>query len=650
MSKNKVLTRGKKQRALALLKVREYAQAKALLRQVCDKDHADLESWCALVLANMQLGAYDEAIACCERHIALNPTLIEARLNLAGILALQGEWEMAEKHCRDALRINPAAWMAHYNLGNALRMLERNDEAIAAYREALARQPDHHDILLNLGVTLRNDGRYQEAIACYRRLLERNPRAVEANYNLGTTFLSMGLIDDAIAVLRAALRVDPQSAVLRSNLLFVLNNTSGIARHEQFQEHRRWGELFRARMREAPPHVNTREPERRLRVGYVSPDFRHQHSVTYFIAPLLAAHDRSQVELFAEAELARADTTSEGLRTHCDHWRVTQGKTDEQMAQMIRADRIDILVDLAGHTANSRLAALAYKPAPVQVAYLGYPNTSGLAAIDYRLTDAWADPPGTAEEYHSERLVRLPHGFLCYAPPPDAPPPSAPPAERVGHLTLGSFNSIAKVTPEVIALWASILRALPTARMILKSHAFSDPAVQERYRSLFADHGVDSARVTLHGHRAARADHLALYHDVDIALDPFPYNGTTTSCEALWMGVPVVTLIGERHSGRVGLSLLQQVGLPEFAAPSPERYRDIVLALAHDREQRALLRATLRERIRASSLCDARRFAADIEDAYRTMWRAWCENTDPSRVGTLSVPTRSNHSPNSGTR
>jgi predicted O-linked N-acetylglucosamine transferase (SPINDLY family) len=302
------------------------------------------------------------------------------------------------------------------------------------------------------------------------------------------------------------------------------------------------------------------------------------------------------------------------------------GKKDEEVAKLIRRDRIDILVDLAGHTGDNRLFVFAYKPAPVQVSWLGYPNTTGLQAIDYRLTDAVADPAGEADSLHSEKLVRLKNGFLCYRPSPAAPGIAPLPCLEKGHITFGSFNNISKTSPAVVKTWAEIMRLVPNAHLILKCTQFADKGTRDRYTRLFNDEGIAQDRIRLLAKLPKTEDHLDLYGQVDIGLDPFPYNGTTTTCEALWMGVPVVTMLGERHAGRVGASIMHQVGMTELlVAGDVNAYVNKALFLAGDVHRLAELRRNLRSRLANSPLCDARSFAENIENEYRKMWQRWCE-------------------------
>jgi predicted O-linked N-acetylglucosamine transferase (SPINDLY family) len=373
-----------------------------------------------------------------------------------------------------------------------------------------------------------------------------------------------------------------------------------------------------------PAHANNRDPERRLRIGYVSADFR-DHSVAFFFEPLLAHHDRGAVEVYGYYNNTLQDAMTERLRSCTDHWIPCQGMTDEALAARIQADGIDILVDLAGHTRGNRLLVFARKPAPVQVTYLGYPATTGLSAIDYRLVTADTDPPG-AEAWHSEGLYRLPRSLWCYRPAPDMPAVvPATPARRNGVITFGAMNNIAKVSEAAVAAWSGILRAVPGARLVMTSM----PAGTARrdLQARLAAQGIAPERLTLHG-KLPREEYYALLNEIDIALDPFPYNGTTTTCESLWMGVPVVTLIGETSAARSGYALLKGIGLDALAARDRDEYAGLAVALATDLDRLDTLRAGMRQRIAASPLRDEAGLTRDLEAAYRAMWRAWCAEGD----------------------
>ena len=420
-----------------------------------------------------------------------------------------------------------------------------------------------------------------------------------------------------MAAYRQAIEIKHDFAEANSNLLFCMNYDTQTSQSEILVESRRW-DANQAVPGASNEPSNPSDSNRRLRVGYVSPDFR-QHSVSHFLDAVFAGHNRHSFEVFGYAEVVKPDQETARFRDLSDGWCSTVGMTDPAVAERIRDDRIDILVDLAGHTANNRLLAFAERPAPVQVTWLGYPNTTGLSAMDCRLTDAIADPEGVADAQHSETLVRLPNGFLSYAPELDGPP-----ARTTGHVTFGSFNNLAKVTPEVVETWARILDRIPNSRLVIKSRPLADAGTRKRYLEMFVARGIDANRVELCAWIASKSGHLGAYARVDIGLDPFTYNGTTTTCEALWMGVPAITLSGDRHAGRVGASILTRVGHADFVAETEEAYVEKAAALANDLDRLSALRKDLRDRMRQSPLCDADGFARDIEAAYREMWRSAC--------------------------
>ncbi|MBV9408005.1 MAG: tetratricopeptide repeat protein, partial [Candidatus Eremiobacteraeota bacterium] len=475
----------------------------------------------------------------------------------------------------------------------------------------------------NVANTLMEVGRLDAALASYDKAIALAPEFIPAHYNRGVALRGQSRFAEAAVSFERALALKPDYAEVRSNLLVLLNydptidDAGLLAAHRDYDRHVT-GPLAAA----ARPHVNDRAPDRPLRVGYVSGDFA-RHPGGYFIAAVLAAHDRGAVEAYCYSGRAIEDDLTAQIRGHAAAWRSTIGVRDDDLAAQIRDDKIDILVDLSGHTAGNRLPVFGRKPAPVQVAWLGYFNTTGVAAIDYVLMDAATVPPG-AEQWFSERVVRLPDGRFCYAPPDFAPPVAPLPAASRGQVAFGSFNNLSKVTPEVIALWSGVLGAVPGSRLVLKWKSLADAAECARLRQAFAAHGIDPGRLDLRG-RSPHAEMLAEYGDVDIALDPFPFCGGLTSCEALWMGVPIFTLPGSRAVSRQTLGFLAQIGLAELSAETPERYVEIAAGLAGDLDRLATLRGGLRDRMASSPLCDGARFARGLEAAYRAMWRDWCQ-------------------------
>lgn len=616
------------QLGLALSVSGQLADAEASYRRALQigPERAEVHNNLGSVL--LVLGRPADAEASFRRALQLKPDFAEAHNNLSNVLFAQGRLAEAEAGYRRALQVRPDYVEAQSNLGNALWAQRRPAEAEASYRRALQRKPDLVETHKNLGNVLVAQGQLAQAEGAYRRALQIRPENAEVHNDLGNVLVLQGRLAEAKASHGRALQIKPEFAYAHGNLLMSLNYQPGKPEEifRAYQEYEaRFGTPHHGKWPDRKSRLQGLGNDRRLKVGYVSPDFR-QHSVNYFISPLLREHDRHAVEVFCYAEVARPDATTSALQRYADHWVNTVGLPDADLAERIAADEIDILVDLAGHTSGNRLLVFARKPAPIQITWLGYPNTTGLSAIGYRLVDAVTDPPGEADRWASETLIRLDNGFLCFEPRADAPPPRAPACLASGTVTFGSFNFPAKLSPETLDAWTGLLARVPGSRLLLKGLGFAEEATRHGFLTRFAQRGGDPQRVTLLGLMDSSADHLAAYDQVDIALDPFPYNGTTTTCEALWMGVPVVTLLGIRHVDRVGASLLTQVGLTELIAPSVGAYIDIAAALAADPGRLGALRQTMRERMRTSSLCDAHGFARKIEATYRDLWQRYCSS------------------------
>jgi predicted O-linked N-acetylglucosamine transferase (SPINDLY family) len=464
----------------------------------------------------------------------------------------------------------------------------------------------------------------------YQRAVELKPDYPDALYNLGALHHALIEIPKSIEYYRKCLALKPDYRVAQSSLLLAMHYLVPFDQKAIYDESvRLWGG-------ESPsPYPSTsrglprdptgyrergKEAGRRLRIGYVSADL-FLHSVSFFIEPILEARDRSQFEVFVYSSVINPDATTRRLASYVDQWRDVAALSDERLAQMIRSDQIDILVDLSGHTSHNRMPAYALKPAPVQVTYLGYPNTTGLRAMDYRIADPVADPPGADDALYVEKLVRLPRTAWCYRPPADAPEVSELPAIRNGYVTFGSFNNLAKLNEPLIAAWCRLLEGVPGARLLIKSATLEHDSVRQRLIATFASHGIGEDRLQVLGRVVKYNEHLRWYNQVDLSLDTFPYNGTTTTCESLWMGAAVVTWAGDHHVSRVGKSLLMQVGLGEMITTSEAQYIERAVELARDTARIAELRATLRDRMRRSSLTDGAAMARDIEAAYLQMWQ-----------------------------
>ena len=580
-------------------------------------------------LANtlMESGDLSAAKVNYEKALTLKSDVPEVYNNLGNVLMALGHIEDAVAKFQTALKLRPDYVEAYSNLGNALQKKKAFGDAIRCYQSALNYDPNYFKAYNNLGNAYQQNGELSRAVDCYQNALQLQPDYAEAHNNLGNVRVEMGKIPEALESYQKALELDPSFAVARSNLLLTLNYQSNGDLSSGYHSARDWWQDHGRPVYKSVKHKNSVEPLRRLKIGYVSPDFR-QHSVSFFFLPLIQHHNRQLVEVFCYSDVKSSDDVTGKIMASADEWRPISGLPDEAVAGQVRKDSIDILVDLAGHTAENRLLVFAYKPAPVQITWLGYPDTTGMPVMDYRLTDEIADPVGEADKYHSETLIRLPDGFLCYQPPDDAPHVSQLPACKAGGITFGSFNNLPKINEAVIGLWSRLLQQMSDSCLLLKSRQFADDHVRQRFLGLFSANGVASERIRLLPRTPSTAGHLALYHQVDIGLDPFPYNGTTTTCEALWMGVPVITLRGNRHAGRVGTSILTRVGLEDLIAESEAQYVEIGIELAKDLDGLKKLRAEMRPRMQASPLCGGKNFAGKMEKAFRGMWQSWCGLTN----------------------
>jgi protein O-GlcNAc transferase len=610
---------------LALSQTGQLDEAVGAFRSAIGHRPKYVEAVNQLGLALKRLGQPEQAMSYYRQALALDPDAADALNNLGIALQERGEFEEAIACARRSAGLKPTSAAAHNNLGVALKNSGRLDEAIDCYKRAAELEPASAEIQSNLGVALRDKGRLDESIDCFRRAVTLNSSDVEALSNLGTGLKDAGLVSEAIDCYRRAIAIRPAFSVA-SNLIYTLHFDPTCTPQQLWAEQVRWEQTYaRPLETQIEAHANDRSADRtstssvesRLRVGYISPDWR-EHPIGRFMLPLLSNHDHERFEIYCYSDLARPDALTERLRELADVWRNTAGLPDERVAHLIREDRIDILVDLTMHMAGTRLLSFACKPAPVQVTYLAYCGTTGLRTIDYRLTDPYLDPLGDEERFYSERSMRL-RSYWCYEPPDGAPEVQPPPAQSAGHVTFGCLNNFCKVSPESLATWCSLLRAVPGSRLVV--HA-AEGAHRERLRQRASSEGVAPERIEFVGTLPV-AQYLEQYHRIDIALDPFPYPGGTTSCDALWMGVPVVTLPGTTAISRGGLSILSNLQLPDLVAGSQDEYVRIAAGLAAALPRLADLRSTLRERMRASPLMDGPGFARDVEAAYRRMWQEW---------------------------
>jgi predicted O-linked N-acetylglucosamine transferase (SPINDLY family) len=606
-----------------LMRRGDVAQAIDALIEATRAAPGDVQAWNNLGVASARLGRIDDAARAYERALGLSGSHPEALFNLASLYTGAARYAESPALWQRYLALRPAHAEAWHGLAISLYNCGDWTAATEAYRRTLALEPGNAMAMRGLAMALKYQGEISAAEALLFDALRLAPGNIEVLNTLGVTLIEKRRPDEAAAVFRRGLAIDPGRADLHSNLLLTMQYSEQSSADDMARERAQFEQRHGATAPRAARHDNVPDPQRRLRVGYVSADFR-LHSCAYFFEPLLGAHNRSAFEIHCYSCVAHPDATTARLRAMADGWHDITTLTDEAAGAMIRAHGIDILVDMAGHTAGNRLAAFARKPAPVQVSWLGYPDDTGLHAIDARISDAITDPPGEASEHGDSTIIRLAAGAHCYAAPPPVPEVAPLPAVSNGFVTFGSFNNIAKVTPSTLRLWAALLREAPRSRLVLKHWQLADAPLRTELLRAFFMEGVAPDRIDTLPRIADQGGHLAAYHRIDIGLDTFPYHGTATTCEALWMGVPVLTLLGERPPARVGASLLTRVGLQSLIADSRERFVVIGAALAGDIEALARLRAELRERMRASPLGNPALWTPHLEGAYRELWTRWC--------------------------
>jgi predicted O-linked N-acetylglucosamine transferase (SPINDLY family) len=574
-------------------------------------------------LANVlhETGRLDEAVAAYRQAIAQRPAHAESRVGLGNALRDQGELDEAIAMYRQAVALRPGYAPAHGNLGSALIDRGELQEALAACRQAIALDANLPEAHLYLGNALVTIGQPDEAISAFRQAICLKPGFAHAHANLGSALKDIGRLDDAIAAFRQAVALQPGYIGAYSNILYTLYFHPAFDAQSIAAEHRQWN-LRHAQplARLIPAHANIRDPHRRLRIGYVSPDFRN-HCQSLFSVALLSHHDHQQFEIFCYSSVARPDDITLRLEKCADVWRPVSGMSDATVAGLIAADQIDILVDLTMHMSGGRPLLFAQKSAPLQLAWLAYPGTTGMPQIDYRLTDPYLDPPGVGDEHYAEKSIRLPDSFWCYNPLTTDPPVNPLPALSSDGFTFGCLNNFCKINDDVLKLWSMVLRKVENSRLLLLAPVGS---ARDRILDCFGQNGIDPNRIEFVA-KQSRQKYLETYHQVDLGLDTFPANGHTTSLDSLWMGVPVVTLVGRIAIARAGWCHLSNLELSELAAHTPDQFVQIAANLARDLPRLQHLRSTLRRRMEQSPLMDAPKFARNVEAAYRRIWQAWCE-------------------------
>jgi len=580
-----------------------------------------------LVLAG--LGRINEAAAAYEQALRRKPNYPKALHNLATVQRMQGRIDDATANCQKAIQCQPVYPEAWNSLGALLFAKGNLDQSSFAYRKAIEQNPNYPQAFFNLGIALQQQDRMDDAVQCYRRAVELRPNYPEAWTNLGVVLKLTGQLGEAIPCYQRAMELQPANTIAHSNYIYLLEFHAGETQQSIFEQQKQYAKQHAEPLRSLiRPPTNERVPDGRLRIGYLSPDLRN-HVVGTNLLPLLREHNHEQFEIFCYASVEQPDSMTQRLRSFADTWRDISAQSDQEAAETVRQDKIDILLDLTLHMGNNRLLVFARKPAPVQVSYLGYCGGTGLDTIDYRISDPHMDPAAIEGELtpsdlscYSEKTIRLPNSYWCYQPPDPSPPRSDPPCLKAGFVTFGCLNNYAKVSGPAQELWARILAAVPRSRILI--HSLPGNHVNQLIER-FDRAGIGLDRIEFIARQNFR-EYLRCYNRMDIALDPFPYGGGITSCDSLWMGLPLVTLSGHTAVGRGGRSILYNIGRPEWVARSHDEYLKIAVDLAADPNRLRDFRNNLREQMLTSPLMDAKAFARDVENAYHQMWESWCKS------------------------
>ena len=604
----------------------ELQQAETIYRQILQKQPNNIDALYLLGLMANQIKNYNVAIKLLQKTLEIDNSNSLSYINLGYAFKGLGKLDEAVVCYQRALVLNPNSIEAHNNLGNVLSDLGKLDEAVKCYQRVLILNPNYVQTHNNLGIIFKKIGKLGEAIACYQRALALKPDFAEVHNNLGEALKDRGMIDKAIEHYRSALEINPTLVTVYSNFLLALNYTPDYNLATIFLEHKKFNEQYAVPLLASiQPHLNNHDSQKKLKIGYISADF-YAHSLSFFMEPVLAQHNREQFEVFCYYNNTKTDKVTQRLQKYADHWINCIGISDEELAEKIRQAQIDILVDLIGYTSNNRILLYTLKPAPVQAAYLGYPCTTGLATMDYKITDHIIDPVGKTEAYHTEKLIRLPVYRVVDFKTEESPEVNSLPAFKAGQVTFASFNHFCKINPYIISIWVKILTAISDARLliVIKDDA-NDKNAQDYVKGLFAPYNVTDEQLEIVGTKPF-TQYLKLHNNVDISLDSFPHMGGTTTFISLWMGVPVITLSGQTSASHGGSPLIS-LGLSDLIAYTPEEYVEIAIRLASNLGELHQLRMKLRDNMINSPLMDAKAFTISLENAYREIWESWCNTT-----------------------
>ena len=588
-----------------------------------DSNHVDSVYTLAVVLQDK--GKLEESISCYRAAKALRPDHAKTYNNMGSAYLQLNKRDEAISCFEKALHLDPNFFMANYNLGSAYYLNRKFSAAKQCFQRVLSQQPTFAQAHNNYANLLKDEGQLKMATAEYRLAIRHNPNLAEAHFNLANVLIKTWHIEEALNLFEQLIKINPQHTIGYSNYLYYSHYSNRFKLDDFYRMARNWEKAQLpdiAKRIEKLKFSNKQDSEKKLKIGYVSADFC-LHPVGFFIEGLFACHDKSVVEIYCYYNYPKQDEQTAYFASQSDHWRDIYGISDEQVEAMIRQDEIDILVDLTGHTDANRMLLFAVKPAPVQVTWLGYCDTTGLQSMDYFLADEIVTPPDTNQKY-SETVWRLPECYINYVPRDYSPAISVNPSVTQGPITFGCFNNLSKITEEMLELWSRILLSVENSRLFIKSPRFKDAEISERVAAVLLQKGIKPERIMLEHDSLEHRDFLGCYNVVDVALDTSPYNGVTTTCDALWMGVPVVTLLGESFISRNSASILSAAGLPELIATSPQQYIDIAIDLANDPDRRNSMKSGLRKQFGKSVLGDSGRFTRNLEDAYRKMWHKWC--------------------------
>lgn len=557
-----------------------------------------------------------------------NPSQIDQEisklLDLSEELIRLRKYDDAERFLSEIEKYKPNDLNVPFLRGVLFKQKNENERALEQFMIVYNAKPSFFANLNNMGACYYNLNKFDVALSYYQKALKIEPTADLIIMMLGTCLFRLGQLDESIKYYRRALEVTPDLLETHSSMLMCMMYSESISPEELAEESKKYGEKVRRFLKEKPVFNNKKNKDRKLRVGYVSQDYR-DHPVPYFLDPLLKNHDREKFEVYAYSSTQYFNPVMEVMKTHVDVWRDIFGLSDDKACDLIREDKIDILIDVAGHTGNNNLKIFARKPAPIQVTWLGYPATTGMDTIDYKITDPYVEPIGMCEYLNTEKLWRLPNIFCCYQSHENSPDViDHPPFEDNGYITFGCFNNFIKVRDPVMAAWGKMLKQVSNSRLILEINSAENHSYFQLIKERLERQGCPLDQITIMPRK--RSNQFVLYNKIDISLDPFPTVGGTTSMDALWMGVPLITLAGAQFAARMGVTILKNAGLPELIAKDVDEYISLAVNLATDKERLKAIRHNLRDRFAASPAMDQKSFARDMDEAYRGMWLKYCES------------------------